>query len=237
MARVPVRFLIAAILMLFAAEPITADTQPVEPTRESLLEAWENIQKNDPEVDVFEKVAPRRYRFKTSRFPYDGTIHVLNLVLNDYDYPGTEGTVLGAVELELEDLPEDFMQKYSRSYGFWQADQMLYFDPEAETWLTSREWANRMTGKSTCAVSLVSRLGPFAPLLFVLLFLVVLVAFLIRVQKKQVQSQWKKYEVFQDEAKKYQEMFLKLQEQQLEATRENTLFLQKILENMNRDGP
>lgn len=62
--------LCAAVLVIALAHA----TAQAQPSQQSLVEAWERLQRSDPETLAFEKIAERRYRFRTSRFPFDGEL-------------------------------------------------------------------------------------------------------------------------------------------------------------------
>lgn len=112
-----------------------------QPTEKTLIESWEDIQRNDPKTIVFEKIEERRYKFKTERFPFDGELKILNITnMDNFDYKST----VGFVELELVDLPDDFFQKYSYSYSAWTENNILYYNQETENWLSSKEYNTEM---------------------------------------------------------------------------------------------
>jgi hypothetical protein len=111
-----------------------------QPTKESLLPAWENIQKSDPKTLVFDKIAEDRYKFKTEHFPFEGELKVLNINIDDRWSDQEFGTIMGVIEIELVDLPEDFLQKHSYSYSIWSQNNMLYYDKKSEQWLSSKEY-------------------------------------------------------------------------------------------------
>src|SRR5215204_7611719 len=70
----------ATMLTLVALLALTlagADARAQQPTQASLIRAWEQVQKDDPEAVTFEKVGERNYKFKTNRFPFDGELKVL----------------------------------------------------------------------------------------------------------------------------------------------------------------
>lgn len=111
-------------------------------SKESLLQAWETMQKNDPKTTIFQKLGDKRYKFKTELFPFDGELKVLNIVIDDkmFGYDGDRYNALGVVEVELIDLPEDFFQKHAYSYSVWSRNNTLYFDNNIGKWLPSEEY-------------------------------------------------------------------------------------------------
>jgi hypothetical protein len=54
-------FCLAMSSLLLAAE---------KPSEESLIKAWEELQKRDSNTATFEKIADRRYKFRTNLFPF-----------------------------------------------------------------------------------------------------------------------------------------------------------------------
>ena len=102
------------------------------PSEESLIKAWEGFQKEDPKTIIFEKISKNHYRFKTERFPFDGELKILNLTVDEQTSSFEGGFVLGVVEVELINLPKDFLEKYSYSYSAWIQDNILYYYTEEE---------------------------------------------------------------------------------------------------------
>lgn len=136
--RLLLAILICPLAPVAAAKAASAPT----PDRESLISAWEALQRKDPQVIAFEKLEPGLYRFQTSRFPFDGKLRVLNVAIDELDgFPDENGGfALGVVEIELLDLPEDFLAKYAQSYGFWYRTNTLYFARQSGRWLSVNEW-------------------------------------------------------------------------------------------------
>ena len=66
-------------ITLFLSSPHTF----AQPSEESLLSAWEALQKNNPKTVVFEKLGERDYKFKTQMFPFDGELKVTNVVVDN----------------------------------------------------------------------------------------------------------------------------------------------------------
>lgn len=78
--------LAARLAALLAAVCVIALAQAVaqaQPSQQSLVEAWEKVQRGDPETLAFEKIGERRYRFRTSRFPFDGELKILKATVDD----------------------------------------------------------------------------------------------------------------------------------------------------------
>src|SRR5215212_5458490 len=98
--------LCAALLVALSHTPARA----AQPSQASLVKAWEEVQREDPETVLFEKTGEGSYKFKTKRFPFDGELKLLKATLNDYSYGGgddddydapVQGYVSGVIEYDL----------------------------------------------------------------------------------------------------------------------------------------
>ncbi|MFC1599332.1 hypothetical protein ACFL2W_00930, partial [Candidatus Omnitrophota bacterium] len=188
-----------------------------QPTEESLLRAWEQSQKSDSKVEVFEKIEDDVYRFKTSWFPFDGKLRVLNLSVNDSmaDSAYPYGEVMGVIEIELADLPDDFHSKYSYSYSMWANSNMLYYDKKADTWLSSGEYFSKQAGYPMLSSIFLGYLFSYGP--FVIIF--VLLVYVLFTAGKTVRM-----------SKRYMEEAKKLTERSLTVNEEANTLLRQILE-------
>src|SRR3712207_3704347 len=124
----------ALVTLALAAAPARAQHRPTEA---SLVRAWEDVQKDDPETVTFEKVGERRYRFKTDRFPFDGELRVLKATVDesegayaDDDEGGLPVSAAGVVEYELVGLSDDVRKKYEHSFSIWERNNKLFFGRE-----------------------------------------------------------------------------------------------------------
>ncbi|HEX8285375.1 MAG TPA: hypothetical protein VF588_18615 [Pyrinomonadaceae bacterium] len=144
----------ALLAVALAAAPARAGQQ--QATQDSLVKAWEQVQKGDPETVTFEKVGERRYRFKTNRFPFDGELRILKATVNESprgfadeelggDYKDALAT--GVIEYDLVGLSEEVSRKYEHSFANWQATNALYFDEARGSWITSEEYRARLAAK------------------------------------------------------------------------------------------
>jgi len=133
------------IIVLAALPHVLAKATPTEA---SLIEAWEAVQRNDPQTEIFEKIGDRRYRFKTRRFAFDGELKVLNAVIDARMAGATDGFVRGVIEYELVGLPADTEKKYHASYELWQENNDLYFDPQKAAWVGMADYRAHFFEKS-----------------------------------------------------------------------------------------
>ncbi|MEW6336893.1 MAG: hypothetical protein ACOY3Y_12920 [Acidobacteriota bacterium] len=132
-------------VVVVAAQAATAADYP---TQDSLIDAWEKAQRADPTCRLLEKVSDNRYRYATTRFPYEGELLLLNTVLDDgMEELEDDGWIIGTVEVELVGLPADFPARYARSYGSWMQSHTLYFDRGLGRWLTSGEFRGRLAAR------------------------------------------------------------------------------------------
>ena len=124
------------LLLPLAAAMLAAARSDAQPTRESLLAAWEQLQSGDPQVEVFEPVGEGLYRFHTSRFPFQGELRVTNVSINADSSAG----ITGAVEVELIGVAPDFYDRHAFSYSAWAENNILDYDAAGRRWLTAAEW-------------------------------------------------------------------------------------------------
>jgi hypothetical protein len=119
-----------------------------QPSKESLIQAWEKIQKSDPETVVFEKIADNSYKFKTNRFPFDGELRILNVAIDDRLAGSEFGIKMGIIEHELVGLSDEDIKKYEHSYSIWKANNTLYYDSDTNAWQSLRENQAKMIAKA-----------------------------------------------------------------------------------------
>lgn len=171
-------FLFICIFFLFVPTILFA-----LPTEESLIEAWEGIQKNDPKTLIFEKISDKHYRFTTERFPFDGELRILNVTVDEQASSFEGGFFLGVVEVELIDLPKDFLEKYSYSYSVWIQNNILYYDTEEDKWLSDEEYYGKM--KEKIPTSFLFDILNYLPFLFLILIIIILlIAFNVQQKNK-----------------------------------------------------
>ena len=116
--------------------------------RENLLLAWENIQKNQPQVESFQKVSDGKYKIKFSVLPYDGELVVLTYDTEDVNFDFIKDNPFskrGYVNVDLVDADEKTLNKYGRSYFKWIQSNTLYLNMETKKWVSSEEYTNYIT--------------------------------------------------------------------------------------------
>lgn len=143
-----------AILLSFCvlSAPVLAETNDSKPSKESLLAAWEQMQKDDSYTVAFEKTKEQGiYNFETTIFPFKGKLKVLNELIEknpayyygdfrDYDKKLPDGDYIGIVEVELLGVAKEFAGKFRYSYETWERGNALYYHADAKKWYTHREW-------------------------------------------------------------------------------------------------
>jgi len=185
-------------------------------TEESLIETWEKFQKNDPKTITFEKLDKNLYHFKTERFPFDGELKILNVTVDEQSSGFEDGFVLGVVEVELVNLPKDFMEKYSYSYSAWVQDNILYYDKKEGKWLSVENYYGKM--KEKLPTGFFMDILNYLPLLFLLLIMAIFVI-AINVQRKN---------------KRYLDHAYNLSEKQMKFMEESYKLLSEILKELKK---
>ncbi len=168
-----------ALAVLVALSALGASSYAQAPPDEaSLLRAWEAAQRLSPATQALEPAGERRYRYRTSRFPFDGELVVLNVLIEPM--PVEDGTgYSGTVEVELVGLPPEVPVRFAQSYARWQASHILFYDPARGEWLTGDVWrAARMKDLGATVGVGGGILGFLSANLFWFLFLVLLLVFL-----------------------------------------------------------
>ncbi len=176
---------VTLLALFLAAGPVVGvcakDAAP--PDEASLLHAWEAAQRQSPGTEVFERTGDRRYRLKTSRFPFDGELIVLNLLIEPLpldDEPGYTGTV----EVELVGLPDDVRGRYVQSFARWQAGHTLFYDRGRGDWVTAEAWREEQIKQLRGSWAQPGLWGFLSANLFWVLFLVLLAVFLVHAARR-----------------------------------------------------
>jgi hypothetical protein len=164
-----------AVSVLFAVP--MAVCRADQPTKESLIAAWERVQSTDPHTKAFQKTSEGHYRFQTDWFPYNGELVVLNAVVA----PLAEGLdedwakmPTGTVEVDLPGLTQEQREKLSSGIEYWGRTNTLHYDPKTQRWMTPAEYRTRMMAaaqKVSGRWSWVSLLSGYAVPIGILAFL------------------------------------------------------------------
>lgn len=148
-----IRLLILTALVMLLICPVYA-----QPTGESLIQAWEKIQKSDPKVLNLEKLGDNHYKFKTDHFPFDGELQIKGVIMDDVGTKHDTEYIFGTIQTELIGLPANFLQQYSYDYSTWSRNNTLYYDKKDGSWISSKQFQDAMTNrtaklnKSNCGI-------------------------------------------------------------------------------------
>ncbi len=236
--RIPPRAATAIVLLLLACAlppgPGSLAAAAGAPTQAGLLAAWEKAMKDDPASKTFQKTADRTYRFQTDRFPFDGELRVLNLVIDDRGLAAEEGLpgmVLGVVETELVGAPADFQEKHAMAWSIWNAGNTLFWHQASGRWLTSREY-------SSAASREYRNRQPWYAFLLENIWFLVLLAFLVfmALLATKTRRQMKTAMSYQAWAQKAMERSLELSERSVATAEDSNRALKEILAAL-RNGP
>ncbi|MBN1620386.1 hypothetical protein JW890_06660 [candidate division WOR-3 bacterium] len=209
---------------IFLYLDITALTQD----QKDLLSAWEENLRNDGTTVCLRPLAEMTYEFKTELFPFEGTLKVLNVVI-DYEAYQNDGYRIGCIETELVGVDDDFYDKYYYSYSIWQRGNYLYFDGVSETWVLYRDLNldYDIYGKQLKPwISFMSVISSFFPIAVILGILIIVIAVMAIMQKKN-----KSYMEF---AEKSTKRSLEIAERALVLNEESNALLKEIEQELKR---
>jgi hypothetical protein len=154
---------VVTLLFLLVSPVFAEESEIVLPTKEGLIAAWEEKLQNRPDTVIFSNADDEGvYEFKTTLFPYEGRLKILNIVIEDRDtsYYGYEyddyrddddSGFVGAIETELLDIEdwEEFSQKYHYSSAAWRNFNLLFFPNDAQRWMSKGEWNSYIEEKNS----------------------------------------------------------------------------------------
>ena len=160
--------ILAAILLLLLPA-LLAPRLSAQATEESLIAAWEAYHRKDPKTEALEKTGERTYYFKTSWFPYEGELKIVNVVLDDRrkEY----GIIGGVVEVELPGVDESFLTKHQKSYSLWSQGNAFSYNRESRTWRGFADPKKRSDSDGLSMAIFMFMLSGIFPFLSILIFL------------------------------------------------------------------
>ena len=219
MRRVVVPLLVAWVSAVAAAQG---------PDRDGLLSAWEASVRDDPATVRFDRLGDGRYRFATDRFPFDGTLEVTEVVIDDRGAESPFGVVTGHVAVELEGVDDDFRRRHVTSLGVWESGHTLMWDPDGNRWIPASQWSARMQERYgrwwTGWLPNVLWLAVPAAILLILWLL-----------SRRANRQMRDAMAQQRQAIEQQERAMRMQEEGLELTREANRLLARIVDALESD--
>lgn len=216
-------FCLAMTSLLFAAE---------KPTEESLIKAWEELQKSDPNTVMFEKIEDHRYKLKTNLFPFEGELRINDATIENIELGPYNDYIMGPLDVELVGLPKDVIQKYGRKYFRWARNNTLYYDKKAGKWLSPQEFQS-VIAKMTKEMSKPSA-GLFSNYVFIVVLLLALayVIYFMQKNKQAVKISLQR----QAEAIARVEKSIELSEKGMQLSEETNKILKEILEVLKSKG-
>jgi hypothetical protein len=137
-----IRLLKLTVLSMLLISPVYA-----QPTGESLIQAWEKIQKSDPKVLNLEKLGDNHYKFKTDHFPFDGELRIKGVIMDDVGTKHDTEFIFGTIQTELIGLPVNILHQYSYNYSTWSRNNTLYYDKKDGNWISSKQFQDAMTNR------------------------------------------------------------------------------------------
>jgi len=220
------------MILLFAALACTVPAEPLEgpPGKDSLVLAWEQLQREDPLTLSFEKIGEGRYAFHTERFPFDGELLLLNASV-DGQAGGFPGLTVGVVEVELAGVDESFYRKHGMVYGRWTARNQLFWDEASHRWMSADECEFDFARPGHGGI-----LGSILPLFsnFFWLFFLLLTAVFFWWISRHAKRQMNKAMEAQDKALSEQERAFLLTERALALHEETNSLLKEIRDRLQK---
>ncbi len=135
------KYILTLLLCLFSVSLVGAAEKPSE---ESLIKAWEQIQKSNPDTVMFDKIKDRHYKFKITLIPFDGELKINDATIDAAMMMGPYNNYIMAVlDVELVGLPKETIMK-NRKYAIWARSNTLYYDKKAGKWLSLEEFQNEI---------------------------------------------------------------------------------------------
>src|SRR5262245_45165794 len=125
------------LLLLFPLVSLAASAATPAEDEAALLLAWEKAQLADPKTQVLEHTAPRKYRFTTERFPYEGSLEVKNIVIQE----SSPEYVSGTVEVVLDQPNSVLREQFPASFPAWSLSNYMMKDMPSGRWVTMTEWS------------------------------------------------------------------------------------------------
>jgi hypothetical protein len=189
----------------------------------TLVSAWEQEQKSDPTTLKFEKLADRKYHFATKRFPFDGELLVRNVSIQEFGGEDDFGAASGTVEVELQNVGEEFHRTFAVSYGQWILGNTLSWDAKNQRWLTVEQNMKQLRER-------LSRIRPGWSMLlswgWLVIFLVILVALLFPLFR--YNRRWKEITARNNRSLALTERAIQLSERNVQLQEEHAKLLQEI---------
>jgi hypothetical protein len=217
-------FGIALLCLLGLAAPLHAQKNEA-----TLISAWEQEQKADPSTLKFEKLADRKYHFATKRFPFDGELLIRNVSIREFSGEDDFGVSSGTVEIELQNINENFYRTYAMSYGNWMTGNTFYWDAKSQRWLTAEQNMKQLREG-------IPRIRPFWSIClaqgWLVIFLVILLVLLVPLFR--YSRRWKEITARTNRSLGLTERAIQLSERNVQLQEEHAKLLQEIRDLLNK---
>jgi hypothetical protein len=158
------RKIILSLLFCFAMSTLLFAIE--KPDEASLIKAWEEIQKTDPNTVTFEKIEDGLYKYKTKFFPFDGKLKIYDATIDNEEINGFN---MGELVVELIKAPNNFYEKYRLKYSIWGRNNTLYYDKKAGRWLSPQEYRSFLAAKKKPSKLGMDFLFSWGPILFLVI--------------------------------------------------------------------
>lgn len=198
------------------------------PTEESLIAAWEEIQKNDPNNIKFEKIKNKEYKISNNKIPFEGILKINSADIDD-GMMGNNEYLMGVIEAELVGLSNEFIEKNSRRYYGWARNNNLYYDKNAKKWITMQEFQKALTEKQDKMFGIFSFVSNYL-FIFLLIIIIIYTVYFTRKQKKAIDKSME----WQTSAMTQMNKSLELGEKSVELNQETNEILKDILDELKK---
>lgn len=198
------------------------------PTEESLIAAWEEIQKNDPNNIKFEKIKDKEYRINNNKIPFEGILKINSADIED-SMMGDNEYLMGIVDAELVGLSSDFIEKNSRRYYGWARNNNLYYDKNKNKWITVQEFHKVLTENQDKVMGIFSFVSNYL-FIILLIFIIISAVYFSRKQKKVINKSFEQQAQVIAQVNKS----LELGEKSVELNQETNEILKDILDELKK---
>jgi hypothetical protein len=196
------------------------------PTREGLVAAWEANLRADSQTTRLEAIGGGRYAFATERFPFDGTLEIVEVVIDDRSADAPFGMVVGHVAVELIGVDDDFRKRHATSLGLWHGAHVLYWSEDESSWIDARTWGAQVQDE----YGGWSWFGWLSSGLWIILLLVMIVV--LWWLSRRAGRQMKQAMAQQQHALEQQDKAVRMQEEMFELAQDSNRVLTEILEEV-----
>jgi hypothetical protein len=151
------------------------------PSEDSLIKAWETMQKNDPNNVTFQKIKDRHYKFSNKLFPFNGVLKIKDVTIDSaVTFGNPDNYIMGIIDVELEKMSKDFIQLHSRKYYMWARNNNLCYDKKAGKWLSTQECQAAM---AKIQQKMANPSSPFFSINILIIAFLVVMAYIIYVAR------------------------------------------------------